>query len=685
MTSPRIPDETLNYGTWRTGERGLPYFDLTVPDSEMREAPFRHLMGTGRLSAIADRWGNVNLFTTDGGFIWFNSPSSCRTRGSVYLIAEIGGETISLLHSELTSREGIRIGTGSIEYRGELRTERVHLRIRQQFFAAPDKGQRIYARFFVTNLSPASLEARFEVRGDVTPTRSSEPPRPPHPPRIEPTSRQGWAVFANAHEQIGDIYLATPEGWPGQRHGDSLRLDRTLTLAPQAELSLPVAAGYGSDKTGKLLIPTLEENERAWAERVAPYAVQADEPWMTRECLWDAGQFLSFLSYDSSVDEYYVALGGYGWPSFGVREVAETSMVQAGCDWELAVAALRFVAKTQLASGDVPKIHTMRRDRESVEFDSDTELWFLLGACEAIAASGQTAFLDEVSSYWDKGEGTMWEHLKRAFYWVRDGIGLGANGLVLIREGDWNDYLSLMGALGCGESVMNSGMACRAFAQLAELAEQRGEKAFAKEVRQCLAGLREAVSAAFDVGWFRRGYTDGGKPVGSHAENRVFLNAQSWPVLGGCGTPEQRKLALRNAIAHCHSDIGLLLVSKPYSSPAPDDISWCAIPAGEGENAGIWPQTIHWFVWALAEEGLLDEALAEWKCGTLYAHAKRFPQVTYGIFNGPDCFSSRWAGEREGWTQTQLLDRAKTAPMNPMVAWQGFTLRKIQAAMGRLL
>jgi hypothetical protein len=55
--------------------------------------------------------------------------------------------------------------------------------------------------------------------------------------------------------------------------------------------------------------------------------------------------------------------------------------------------------------------------------------------------------------------------------------------------------------------------------------------------------------------------------------------------------------------------------------------------------------------------------------------------VPYGIFNGPDCFSSKWAGKREGWTQSQLLNRGQFVPTNPMIAWQGFTLRKITEAL----
>ncbi len=671
--------EQPRYGTWGSGSEGLPHFDLSLEDDDATDAPFRHLIGTGRISAMADRWGNVNLFTTEGGFLWLDPPDICQARSSIYLMMEVEGELISLLYSELTRREMIRIGVGSVEYRGEWKTDRYHLRIAQEVFALPDRSRQIYARFTLTNLAETTFEGRLEIRADVTPTRPGA--SNPKLVRQYPVAMPGAAVFRDIHEQLGDVFLVASDAWQSASKRESLRLVRSARIEPGGVWSASATTGFGPRETKIASAPTLEEAHGQWAARLAPFAVDAPEPWMARECLWDAGQLLSFTCYDRSVGEYYIALGGYAWQGFPVREVAETSMVLADCDWDLAAASLRFVAKTQLGSGDVPKIHTMRRDRISHEFESDIEIWFVLGCCESIALSGRTEFLEEVCSFWDEGEGTIWEHIKRAFYWVRDEVGTGPHGLILIREGDWNDYLSLMGAEGRGESVMNSGMACRAFGSVVEIARQRGETIFAAEVESYLEKLRPSVAATFDQGWFRRGYTDGGKPVGSHAENRLFLNAQTWPVLGKCGTAEQRRRALKNAIKHCRTDIGLTLMSRPYSSPAPDDISWCAIPAGEGENAGIWPQTVHWFVWALTEEGLLEEALAEWKCGTLHRHASRFPKVPYGIFNGPDCFSSPWAGKREGWTQTQLINRAQTAPMNPMIAWQGFSLRKINAAL----
>ncbi len=673
--------DELHYGTWGTGSSGLPHFDLRVEDDDATDSPFRHLISTGHVSAMADRWGNVNLFTTEGGFAWLNPPDSCKARGSIYLMMVADGELISLIYSELTHKRLVRFGPGSIEYHGEFKNDRLHLKIVEEVFALPNRDRRIHARFRVTNLSSVPFEGRLEIRGDVTPTRPGLPS--PTAVRSYPKTSPGWAVFPGIDEQLGDVFLGVTEPWLAASKRDYLCLAQTVSIAPGADFEMGAVAGYSSHENLPPDVPTLEEAHQTWATKLVPFAVTAPEPWMTRECLWNAGQLLAFTSYDSSVGEYYIALGGYGWGTFSVREVSETSMVLAACDWPLAAASLRFVAKTQLASGDVPKLHNMRRDRASHEFDSDNELWFVLGCCESIAMTGHAEFLDEVCAFWDGGEATMWEHLKRAFYWVRDHIGVGAHGLILIREGDWNDYLSLMGVEGRGESVMNSGMACRAFSTLGEIALRRGEASFAEEVLSYVTKLQLAVNDAFDQGWFRRGYTDHGKPVGAYAEKRLFLNAQTWPVLGKCGTPEQRRLALRNAIELCHTDIGLTLMSRPYSSPAPDDISWCSIPAGEGENAGIWPQTIHWLIWALTEEGLLDEALAEWKCGTLHAHASRFPKVPYGIFNGPDCFSSKWAGRREGWTQSQLLNRAQSVPMNPVIAWQGFTMRKIIEAQSR--
>ena len=351
---------------------------------------------------MADRWGNVNLFTTEGGFLWLNSPMSSLARGSIYLMMEVDGELISLIYSELTGKESIRIGTGYIEYRGVLKAAHVHLRLTQQVFAAPGRQTKIFVRFSLLNLAKIPFEGRLEIRGDVSPSRLDCSTINPNPSAHDAKAPAGWAIFPNAHEQLGDVFLATQPGWQGNSKRDTLRLSRQTRIEAGSEFCFQSIAGYGAPGTFEVSVPTLEKVQAEWARQLAPFAVPAAEPWMARESLWNMGQLLSFTAYDSSVDEYYISLGGYGWAGFSVREVSQTSMVLASGDWEMTAASLRFVAKTQLANGDVPKIHNLRRDRVSRDFDSDNELWFVLGCCESIATSGRLDFLDEVCAFWTK-------------------------------------------------------------------------------------------------------------------------------------------------------------------------------------------------------------------------------------------------------------------------------------------
>jgi hypothetical protein len=603
-------------------------------------------------------------------------------------MVEANGARVSLFHSELQQSQRIRYGVGYAAYAGEIHEEgRIHLEVEQLFMAPPHRQAELVGFFTLRNKGARRICGQVEARSDIVPGRFADAPSG----GVE--QGPGYVLAPQAGDIPGALMLVGADDFAGGGERSTLYLRGALDLAPGEVCRLRFTVGYGDAATVGARQEALagyspETLRQAWRELLDPVQLETPEAWMHDECLWTFGQLLSFASYDSSVQEHFIALGGcdYGWEGFAVREDGETSMVLAPWNWSLTESSLLWMAKTQLANGDLPMTHNYRRERdlETMNFESDNELWFVLGCCESVEASGREELFDRVCPFWDQGEGTLWEHLRRAFYWVREGIGTGAHGLVCIRDGDWNDYLSGMGRQGRGESVMNSGMACRAFDSLARFARRRGEITLAGELEAFVEQVRGAVGRAFDEGWFLRGYTDTGLPVGSLAENRLFLNAQSWAALGRCGTPEQRRSALLKALETCHTPIGLTLMSRPYSGRPPEGISLAPIPPGEGENAGIWPQTVYWMVWALAEAGLIDEALEEWTCMSLRNHARLHPTVPFGIFNGPDCYSSPHAREREGWTQIVLVDRAATVPVNPMVAWQAFAMRKINEAQGAL-
>ena len=667
-------NETLHYGTWTHDDAGLPCFDGRFEGAVAVNHPFTHGVSSGRLQALINRHGLVHLFTTEGGHLDL-SANTFRGRSGLYIEIETHGDRHTLVHADLDEKTSVRYGIGYARFVGVWRDGKGSaLEIEQEFYTPPDRHPRLIGQFHVRNIGKHRFEGRIRLRADVEPARKTgDLPRP----LVAFTGSLSWPDF---HPGLGDYQLVAGPGFAASpAEGVSLLMASPLQLAPQGSRIVVAQVGYGAEPLPVAVSP--QASRLAWARRLSGLALPGHDAWIRDEALWCAGQLYSHEAWDSSVGEHYLNLGGYGWIGFGVREVPETALAIAAYDPKLAFTCLRWTAKVQYDNGDLPHCHAFRRPAPGATLDtghreSDNEIWFVLACAEVVHLTGNLAFLDEVVPFWNDEPAAVWEHLRRAVDWIFTGVGLGAHGLVRIAEGDWNDYLSHVGARGHGESMMNTGMACRALDRLIPLARGR-DPGFAALCASRLAALRAAASAAFHSRWFARGYTDDGVPFGTPAEDRLFLNAQSWCVLGGCGTVEMRESAMRSVLEKCHSDIGLTLMSRPFPAPPPPDVSTCPIPPGDGENSGVWPQTVHWAVWALAELGWTAEALDVWRRMSLRNHSRLHPEVPYGIFNGPDCYSSHHAGEREGWTQMEMLDRAKFPPMNPMVAWQSFSLDRI--------
>lgn len=673
--------------TWDRDSAGLPVVQCEHVGRLAVDAPYSHLIGSGRISAMCDQWGNVELITTEGGFLRL-SPNSPRCVSGAYALLSIGEATTSL-HPINLDRTTIRYGIGFASYAGSTTIERHVINVEHRYYVLPDCAARFHYELVIWANTPDDLPARVTLRSDFFPMPQFS--FYDDIERIEEfRGEPGFATFPVLVEQTGSVFVIGPQDAEPQRDDFSLELSVNRAIRGGEGVVVKGVVGYGEVSDVGLErrdaeATTFEDAHGAWQQRVAALdsvlgarCTDSTSGTVAREAAWSYGQFLSFRSYDSSVGEHYFSLGGYCWKLTSSRENCEHLLLLSHVDHDLATATVRWLAKQQLRSGDIPNNHDFKRDKFMWGVtESDLEIWFVLGVCDVVTRTKQIPFLYTQLPYWDGGVGTLWEHLVRAYHWITKEIGFGSHGLIRIRDGDWNDYLSGIGRDGNGESTMNSGMACRAFSLLADLAELLDEAPFAAEVRERVDRLREAVAGAFDRKWFVRGYTDEGFAVGSHDEGMLFLNAQTWAILGGCGTPRQRETAATSALEHCDTRIGLSLMSRPYPSPPPPWISRCPIPPGEGENAGIWPQTVHWFLWALAELGFVDEAREQWDRVSLDNHHRRFPDVPFGIFNGPDCYSSTHAGMREGWTQKLVWDRTTSTPMSPSVAWQVLSLIKM--------
>jgi Glycosyl hydrolase 36 superfamily, catalytic domain len=684
-----IPANASSFGQWSTDDSGLPCFDLNLSNAPEPDAPLEHLMSTGVVTARIDRWGDLRLMTCAGGDGQKSlRPSRWWCLSDLLLSLEINGTPYSLLPGQGEQERVVRWGVGYAHFTDRFVTADFSIEVSQLFTAPWDDSTGIVGSFQLRNIGNRPMVGRVRLMAQVASVDNQIADRSALPFQAGP----GWITADAAHQSLGQAVLLGPDAWQPKREFATLVLTHPTEIALNSEFTFQGWVGC-TPKNLNPDIPALRrqlsafdpaDHRRKWAARLSPTKLPAPAAWIRQECQWTAGQLLAFTGYDGSVGNKFIHLGGYGWPSFGVRECAETAI--AIVEWmpELATDSIYWLAKHQFRSGDLPKCthFTGRANPTATPVESDNEIWFLLALSELLATGIPHSILKTRLPFTDGTSGTLWEHAKAAWHWLRDSIQVGRHGLVKIWHGDWDDYMDRMGRHGQGESTMNTGMACRAIDGMIAIAGQRGEADLASELTHWVNARRDAMMSAFDQTHFVRGFNDAGQPVGTAAEGRVHLNAQTWAVLGSCGTPQMRRLALTTACCECDSPIGLTLLSKPFPAPPPADISSCPIPPGEGENAGIWPQTVHWAIWALAQEGMLDEARQVWRAVSLRNHAHRHPQVPYGIWNGPDCYSAHFAKQREGRTQRQILDRHQEGvPMNPAVAWQAFSWRKILRAV----
>ena len=84
-------------------------------------------------------------------------------------------------------------------------------------------------------------------------------------------------------------------------------------------------------------------------------------------------------------------------------------------------------------------MHEKRPEPE--EFHSDDCLWFFNSVPAFIAETGKFDFFNKVVPYADKGEATVYQHLKQALLFNLERM--GADGLPCGLLADWNDCLKL--------------------------------------------------------------------------------------------------------------------------------------------------------------------------------------------------------------------------------------------------
>ena len=195
---------------------------------------------------------------------------------------------------------------------------------------------------------------------------------------------------------------------------------------------------------------------------------------------------------------------------------------------------------------------------------SDDALWLVPSITEYIKETGEISFVDEIVTYADGGESTVYEHMKKILDFSAEEV--GANGIYKGLRADWNDCLNLGG----GESAMVTFLHFWAIRNFLELAEYLGRN---EDVEKYTAMLEKVLKVCDDViwdqEWFIRGITKNGRKIGTmqDEEGKVHLESNTWAVLSGAAGEKKGKRAMDSVDKYLYTQYGLLLDAPSYTKP----------------------------------------------------------------------------------------------------------------------
>jgi len=469
----------------------------------------------------------------------------------------------------------------------------------------------------------------------------------------------------NASEFFGSGGIDHPVGLAAKLKDDlsstgpesALLLERGLQLKPGESRSLHFLYGYLPEgfALDALVKKYQAEVGSAWSRSSARWKAEGvrlrvpGEPWVERETSWHNYYLRSDLTYDSFFREHILSQGHVYQYILGFQGAARDPLQHAlpfiFSDPGIVREVIRYTLKEIQPDGSIPYgIVGCGVPMPVIYRPSDQEMWLLWAASEYVLATRDKAFLGEKIPAYPRQEAnasdpTIGELLRRSYVHLVESIGVGEHGLMRLSNGDWNDEVVVghvppeqFGEVRQhGESVLNAAMAGYVLADYGKMLSFAGNRNAADAALAKAEAQREAVRAQWAGSWFRRAWL--GQKLGWIGEDHVWLEPQPWAIIGGAATPEQRTQLVKalDELVRKPSPIGALLQNKGEDT--------MGTPSGTMTNGGVWPSINGTLIWALAlEDGKL--AWDEWKKNSLALHAEAYPEIWYGIWSGPDVYSS---------------------------------------------
>lgn len=237
---------------------------------------------------------------------------------------------------------------------------------------------------------------------------------------------------------------------------------------------------------------------------------------------------------------------------------------------------------------------------------SDDALWLVSSIVEYVKETGELDFVDTVLRYADKGEGTVYEHMKKILDFSNEMV--GATGICKGLRADWNDCLNLGG----GESAMVSFLHYWALDNFIQLASYLGREEDVQKYTQIKEHVKQVCDEElWDEEWFIRGITKNGKKIGTKGdkEGKIHLESNAWAVLSGAASKEKGIKAMDSIEKYLYTPYGIMLNGPSYTIPD-DDIGFVTrVYPGVKENGSIFSHPNPWAWAAECKLGRGDKAV----------------------------------------------------------------------------
>lgn len=225
---------------------------------------------------------------------------------------------------------------------------------------------------------------------------------------------------------------------------------------------------------------------------------------------------------------------------------------------------------------------------------SDDALWLIASIVEYIKETGDKEFIDQIITYADGGEGTIYEHMEKILDFSYKQV--GSTGICKGLRADWNDCLNLGG----GESAMVSFLHYWAIDKFLQLSEVLGRQAEVDKYTKMSHEVKTVCNEVlWDGDWFIRGITKEGVKIGTSKdlEGKVHLESNTWAVLSGAANKEKAIKAMDSVYEYLFTPYGLQLNAPSYTKPD-DSIGFVTrVYPGLKENGAIFSHPNPW-AWA---------------------------------------------------------------------------------------